>query len=92
VLEGRDSVDSAGNGGGSGWQRGFIEGFLTAFLNPKIFVFLTAIFSQFIAPGMPLLDRLLVSSIALTIDAGWYVIVARRCLLHSNDVNEVSKH
>ena len=30
---------------------GFVEGFLIAFLNPKIFVFLTAIFSQFIDAG-----------------------------------------
>jgi threonine/homoserine/homoserine lactone efflux protein len=55
---------------------GFIEGFLIAFLNPKIFVFLTAIFSQFIDAGMVMQDRLILAAIALFIDTSWYVIVA----------------
>ena len=54
---------------------GFVEGFLIAFLNPKIFVFLTAIFSQFVPAGMPVADGLLLASIALVIDTGWYVLV-----------------
>ena len=59
-----------------GKRQGFVEGFLIAFLNPKIFVFLTAIFSQFIAAGMPLSDRLIISFLALVIDTSWYIIVA----------------
>ncbi len=59
-----------------GKRQGFVEGFLIAFLNPKIFVFLTAIFSQFIAAGMPLSDRLIIACLALVIDTSWYIIVA----------------
>ena len=55
---------------------GFVEGFLIAFLNPKIFVFLTAIFSQFIDAGMPMQERLILAAVALVIDTTWYVIVA----------------
>ncbi len=55
---------------------GFIEGFLIAFLNPKIFVFLTAIFSQFIDAEMVKQDRLILAAVALFIDTSWYVIVA----------------
>ncbi len=55
---------------------GFIEGFLIAFLNPKIFVFLTAIFSQFIDAEMVMQDRLILAAVALFIDTSWYVIVA----------------
>ena len=55
---------------------GFVEGFLIAFLNPKIFVFLTAIFSQFIDAGMPVQERLILATVALVIDTTWYVIVA----------------
>jgi len=55
---------------------GFVEGFLIAFLNPKIFVFLTAIFSQFIDAGMPMQERLILATVALVIDTAWYVIMA----------------
>lgn len=56
--------------------RGFVEGFLTAFLNPKILVFLLAIFSQFVQADFSWTARTLVASLALVIDAGWYVLVA----------------
>ena len=36
----------------SGDKRGFVEGFLIAFLNPKIFAFLIAVFSQFISTDL----------------------------------------
>ncbi|HIG19470.1 MAG: lysine transporter LysE [Methanobacteriota archaeon] len=61
---------------GNGKRQGFVEGFLIAIFNPKIFVFLTAIFSQFIAAGMPLSDRLIITCLALVIDTTWYIIVA----------------
>tara|TARA_B100001750_G_C15519682_1_gene610445 strand:- start:1956 stop:2576 length:621 start_codon:yes stop_codon:yes gene_type:complete len=60
----------------SSGRKGFIEGFMIAFLNPKIFVFLTAIFSQFVEAGASLEDRFVLAFIALVIDASWYVIVA----------------
>ena len=57
-------------------RRGFSEGFLIAFLNPKILVFLIAIFSQFIQPDFTWSERLIIAGIALLIDGGWYVLVA----------------
>ena len=60
----------------SSGRKGFIEGFLISFLNPKILVFLVAIFSQFIDPGMSVLDRLFMAVLAGIIDTTWYVLVA----------------
>ena len=56
--------------------QGFIEGFLFAFLNPKIAVFFLALLTPFLPPSAPLSDRLGVATVALVIDAGWYVLVA----------------
>tara|TARA_B100001996_G_scaffold286251_1_gene226513 strand:+ start:587 stop:1204 length:618 start_codon:yes stop_codon:yes gene_type:complete len=60
----------------SSGRQGFIEGFLISFLNPKILVFLVAIFSQFIVPNMTSLDRFFMALLAGIIDATWYVLVA----------------
>ena len=57
-------------------RKGFIEGFLISFLNPKILVFLVAIFSQFIDPNMTSLDRFFMALLAGIIDTTWYVLVA----------------
>ena len=57
-------------------RRGFTEGFLIAFLNPKILVFLIAIFSQFVQPDFTWGERAMVAFIAMCIDGGWYVLVA----------------
>ena len=57
-------------------RRGFIEGFLISFLNPKILVFLVAVFSQFIDPNMSSSDRIIMAVIAGLIDTVWYVLVA----------------
>ena len=60
----------------SSGRQGFIEGFLISFLNPKILVFLVAIFSQFIVPNMTSLDRVFMALLAGIIDTTWYVLVA----------------
>jgi len=60
---------------GSG-HRGFSEGFMIAFLNPKILVFLVAVFSQFIDPEMTNPDRFIMAFVAGIIDTTWYVLVA----------------
>ena len=60
----------------SSGRRGFVEGFMIAFLNPKILVFLVAVFSQFLDPQMTDLDRVIMSLIAGLIDTVWYVLVA----------------
>ena len=56
--------------------RGFFEGFMIAFLNPKILVFLVAVFSQFLNTDINNSDRLLMAIIAGVIDTMWYVFVA----------------
>ena len=60
---------------GSG-RRGFLEGFMIAFLNPKILVFLVAVFSQFINPDITNSGRFIMAIMAAVIDTTWYVLVA----------------
>ena len=60
----------------SSGRRGFVEGFMIAFLNPKILVFLVAVFSQFIKSDINILDRFIIAIIASFIDMGWYVFVS----------------
>ena len=67
--------DSSKEHEGSG-RRGFLEGFMIAFLNPKILVFLVAVFSQFIDPEMTNSDRFIMALVAGIIDTTWYVLVA----------------
>tara|TARA_B100001287_G_scaffold265716_1_gene258914 strand:+ start:302 stop:913 length:612 start_codon:yes stop_codon:yes gene_type:complete len=56
--------------------RGFLEGFMIAFLNPKILVFLVAIFSQFINSDVTNFGRFTMAIMAGIIDTSWYVLVA----------------
>ena len=74
-------------------RKGFIEGFLISFLNPKILVFLVAVFSQFIDPEMNQMERIVMAILAGLIDTTWYVLVAAILAgtplidkLHSNSV------
>lgn len=55
---------------------GFGEGFAIAFLNPKIAVFFLALLSNLVPAEATLLERSGVATLAMTIDALWYVIVA----------------
>ena len=57
-------------------EKGFFEGFMIAFLNPKILVFLVAVFSQFINSNINILDRAIIATMASVIDMAWYVLVA----------------
>jgi len=65
------SKESEGSG-----RRGFLEGFMIAFLNPKILVFLVAVFSQFINPDITNPGRFILAILAGIIDTTWYVLVA----------------
>ncbi len=65
------STESEGSG-----RRGFLEGFMISFLNPKILVFLVAVFSQFINPTMTNSNRFIMAIMAGIIDTTWYVLVA----------------
>ncbi len=52
------------------------DGFLIAFLNPKIAVFLIALFSQVIGPDTSWLARMGYAATAWIIDTVWYLLVA----------------
>ena len=52
------------------------DGFLVVFLNPKIAVFLIAVFSQVIGDHTTGIERLVYVATALFIDMGWYTVVA----------------
>ena len=57
-------------------RKGFSEGFLIAFLNPKILAFQLAVFSQFVQPDFIWGERILIATVAMVIDGGWYILVA----------------
>ena len=57
-------------------RKGFIQGFMIAFFNPKILVFLVAVFSQFIKSDINSIDRFIIAIMASVIDMGWYVLVS----------------
>lgn len=54
----------------------FRDGFLIVFLNPKIAVFLIAVFSQLIGDHTSGMERMVYVATAMFIDMGWYLIVA----------------
>jgi threonine efflux protein len=55
---------------------GLRTGFLTAFLNPKLAIFFTALFSQFVSVQAGLGEKMIMALTAATIDASWYILVA----------------
>ena len=57
-------------------HQGFLEGFLIAFVNPKIAVWLLALFSQFVQPDALLTEQFVLVSTVGVIDASWYCLVA----------------
>ena len=57
-------------------HQGFLEGFLIAFINPKIAVWLLALFSQFVQPEALLAEQIVLVSTVGVIDASWYCLVA----------------
>ena len=57
-------------------RQGFMEGFAIAFFNPKIALFLVAILAQVLAPGMGMGTKLAIGLLGMSIDMGWYLIVA----------------
>ena len=53
----------------------FIQGFAISILNPKILIWFTAIFSQFIETSSTSMTKLTMVFMALSIDGIWYIIV-----------------
>lgn len=57
-------------------SRATLQGFGVAFFNPKVAVFFTALFSQFVAEQQALNTKLGMAALAAGIDAGWYCLIA----------------
>ena len=57
-------------------RTGFAEGAAIAFLNPKIAVFMVAVLSQVLEPGMSLWTKAAIGGLGMVIDTTWYLIVA----------------
>jgi threonine/homoserine/homoserine lactone efflux protein len=56
-------------------RRPLVDGFLIAFLNPKLAVFMLALFSQFLRPGDGVFEKaVMVATVGIT-DASWYCLV-----------------
>ena len=58
----------------SRWQAAR-DGFLIAFVNPKVMLFFTALFSQFLREDMHNLEKLGMVLIASIVDGLWYLVV-----------------
>ena len=59
-----------------GNREGFVEGFFIAFLNPKIAVFMLAVLSSVLDPGMSSETKWLIAIMGMSIDTIWYMLVA----------------
>ena len=56
-------------------RRPAVDGFLIAFLNPKLAVFMLALFSQFLRPEAGPLEKGIMAATVTVTDAGWYSLV-----------------
>ena len=56
-------------------RRAAVDGFSIAFLNPKLALFMLALFSQFVRPEFALADLALMVATAGVIDGAWYSVV-----------------
>ncbi len=60
---------------GSGHHNAALRGFLVAFLNPKLAIFMLALFSQFLNPDAQALEKgIMVATVGVT-DACWYSLI-----------------
>lgn len=60
-------------------QRSGRDGFMIAFLNPKLALFMLALFSQFLGQDAGIGQKVLMVITAGGIDAGWYAVVVYLC-------------
>jgi threonine/homoserine/homoserine lactone efflux protein len=73
-LRSTGASEAEGNAPISG-RSAAVEGFLVAFLNPKLAVFMLALFSQFLLPGFGLIEKsIMVATVGIT-DACWYALI-----------------
>ncbi len=56
-------------------HRSFVAGFLCNLLNPKCTLFMLSLFTQFIDPGMSLLEKATFGAVILVVSLGWFVFL-----------------
>ncbi len=66
----------AGQGSRESYWQAARSGALISLLNPKLAVFFTALFSQFVTAGQALSDQLVLVLTASLVDGAWYTLVA----------------
>lgn len=75
LLRGSTAPDSNHNRAPSQRHRATRDGFLIALLNPKLGLFMLALFSQFLRPHFGLQEHALMVLTAVVIDGCWYSLV-----------------
>lgn len=76
LASARGSTLAAGEQHPQGVLRAARDGFAIAFLNPKLLLFMLALFSQFVATDYGALELAIMVATAGVIDGGWYTLVA----------------
>ena len=58
------------------YKNPFLVGITASVVNPKIILFFTSIFSQFIKPEMIFIEKIYIAFLASIIDIIWYILVS----------------
>ena len=58
------------------YKNPFLVGITASLVNPKIILFFTSIFSQFIKPEMIFIEKIYLAFLASLIDITWYILVS----------------
>jgi threonine/homoserine/homoserine lactone efflux protein len=75
LLRSSDASAAAQAEDGRSGRRAARDAFAVAFLNPKLAVFMLALFSQFVSPNAHATESLLLVTTAFAIDGLWYSLV-----------------
>ena len=58
------------------YKNPFLVGITASIVNPKIILFFTSVFSQFIKPEMIFMEKIYIAFLASLIDVTWYILVS----------------
>ena len=58
------------------YKNPFLVGVTASIVNPKIILFFTSVFSQFIKPEMIFIEKIYIAFLASLIDVTWYILVS----------------
>jgi threonine/homoserine/homoserine lactone efflux protein len=71
----QSSATSHATQAATGESYGPMSGFWIAFLNPKLAIFMLALFAQFLRPGADLMEKGIMVATVTATDASWYSLV-----------------